>query len=302
MSAKIAVSSSTTWLIGCTRPASAGASRTGSVTSTVSVASRASSAAPLKLSLRALSAALTRSFSPLIAGPCALRSSGVMPPSVFSSAVTEPLLPSARTRTASSAASSAAAAMAPEISVSRVAISVIQTSQWRPVLAVRRPSGQASVWPLIRTGRDSGTIGMRKSGRVDATRLIDALSHGFGRFGHAPAWLPPALRAKDCPVPDSASKTARKRSARRPPASGRWRSWSLRLWRRRRHRARRSGPRECEPRIPRQAPQGGKARLRPRAGRCDRKYARAERHHVPLVRGVLPGAKHGGSRREAAPP
>ena len=52
MSAKIAVSSSTTWLIGWTRPASAGASRTGSVTSTVSVASRASSAAPLKLSRR----------------------------------------------------------------------------------------------------------------------------------------------------------------------------------------------------------------------------------------------------------
>src|SRR5262245_13006665 len=35
MSAKIAVSSSITWLIGCTRPLSAGVSRTGSVTSIV---------------------------------------------------------------------------------------------------------------------------------------------------------------------------------------------------------------------------------------------------------------------------
>ena len=47
MSAKIAVISSITWLIGWMRPVSVGASRTGSVTSTVSAASRASSAAPL---------------------------------------------------------------------------------------------------------------------------------------------------------------------------------------------------------------------------------------------------------------
>ena len=44
-------------------------------------------------------AAVTRSFSPLITGPCVLRSSGVIAPSVFSSADTEPLLPSADTRT-----------------------------------------------------------------------------------------------------------------------------------------------------------------------------------------------------------
>src|SRR4029079_3489998 len=130
MSAKIAVSSSTTWLIGCTRPVSVGALRTGKVTSTVSVARRASSAAPLKLSRRALSAALTRSLSPLIAGPCTLRSSGESPPSVFSSAVTEPLLPSAETRTDSSAVSSEAAAMALEISVSRAAMSVTARLLW----------------------------------------------------------------------------------------------------------------------------------------------------------------------------
>ena len=47
-----------------------------------------------------------------MAGPAVLRSSGAMLPSVASSADTEPFLPSAATRTASSAASSAAAAMA----------------------------------------------------------------------------------------------------------------------------------------------------------------------------------------------
>ena len=53
MSAKIAVSSSTTWLIGWMRPASAGASGNGKVTSMVSAASRCSSAAPLSASRRA---------------------------------------------------------------------------------------------------------------------------------------------------------------------------------------------------------------------------------------------------------
>ena len=48
-----------------------------------------------------------------MSGPLVLRSSGVIVPSVFSSAETEPLLPSAATRTASSAASSEAAAIAP---------------------------------------------------------------------------------------------------------------------------------------------------------------------------------------------
>src|SRR6476646_11025429 len=123
MSAKMAVSSSTTCVIGCTRPLSAGASRTGSVTSTVSPARRASSAAAPSSSLRAAIAAVARSFRPLIAGPCSLRSSGVMPPSVLSSAETEPLLPNAATRTASSAASSLAAAMLCRLSCSSFAIS-----------------------------------------------------------------------------------------------------------------------------------------------------------------------------------
>ncbi len=111
MSAKIAVSSSVTWVIGWMRPVSAGAGRTGSVTSTVSVASRASMAASRSSALRALIAAVTRSRRPLIAGPMTWRSSGVILPSVFSCSDTEPFLPMAPTRTASIAASSAAAAM-----------------------------------------------------------------------------------------------------------------------------------------------------------------------------------------------
>ena len=111
MSAKIAVSSSITWLSGWIRPASAGDSRSGSVTSMVSEASRASSAADFRMSRRAVSACVTVSLARLIAAPCVLRSSGDILPSVDSSAEIEPFLPSAATRTASSAASSPAAAI-----------------------------------------------------------------------------------------------------------------------------------------------------------------------------------------------
>ena len=135
MSAKIVVSSSITWLTGWTRPISAGDSRTGSVTSTVSVLSRASSAACSSALRRTFSASVTRSFSPLISGPCSLRSSAVMPPSVLSSAETEPLLPSAPTRTASSAASSEALAIAPEISCSSFSIS---THRFTPAATASR--------------------------------------------------------------------------------------------------------------------------------------------------------------------
>src|SRR5579862_917921 len=112
MSAKMAVSSSITCVIGCTRPNSAGASRTGSVASP-------------SATLRSAIAVLTLSLRPLMAGPCALRSSGVMAPSVFSSAVIEPLLPSAATRNDSSAASSLAAATAASRSFSSCAMSAI---------------------------------------------------------------------------------------------------------------------------------------------------------------------------------
>ena len=119
MSAKIAVSSSITWLIGWMRPVSTGASRTGSVTSTVSEARRASSAASFRMSRRAFSAADTLSFSALMTAPCVLRSSGDILPSVASRAEIDPFLPRTPSRTASSAASSLAAAMAPSVSVSR---------------------------------------------------------------------------------------------------------------------------------------------------------------------------------------
>src|SRR5215470_14907619 len=123
MSAKIVVNSSITWLIGWMRPISAGGSRSGNVTSTVSVLSRWSSAADFSASRRAASASVTRSLRPLINGPWVLRSSGVIAPSVRRSADTEPLLPSAATRTASSAASSAAAEMSRRICGWSVAMS-----------------------------------------------------------------------------------------------------------------------------------------------------------------------------------
>ena len=157
MSAKMAVSSSITWLIGCTRPVSVGASRTGSVTSTVSVVSRASSAAAASASLAAAIAAVTRSFRPLIAGPCTLRSSGVIAPSVLSSADTEPLLPSAATRTASSAASSLADATAASSSFSSCAMSDMASP---PVMRVR-PAHAPGLSPCChdRDGRTSRRYG-----------------------------------------------------------------------------------------------------------------------------------------------
>src|SRR5580704_974950 len=101
------------------RPTSAGGSRTGRVTSTVSVLRRWSRAADLSASRRVPMASVTRSLSPLNKGPCDLRSSGVIRPSVASSAETDPFLPSVATRTASSAGSSPAAAMSARIWSSR---------------------------------------------------------------------------------------------------------------------------------------------------------------------------------------
>jgi len=91
----------------------------------LSVLRRASSAAFFSASRRAASAALTRSFRPLMSGPWVLRSSGASVPSVFRSAVIEPLRPSAATRTASSAASSPAAATSARSVCSSGAVSVM---------------------------------------------------------------------------------------------------------------------------------------------------------------------------------
>ena len=64
------------------RPCSAGASRNGSVTSMVSDASRASSAADFRMSRRAVNACVTLSLARLMAAPCVLRSSGDILPRV----------------------------------------------------------------------------------------------------------------------------------------------------------------------------------------------------------------------------
>ena len=107
MSAKIAVISSITWLIGWMRPVSVGrvAHRQRDVDAS---RRRAALRARLPSAPRGArsSASLTLSLSALMAAPALLRSSGDIAPSVSSRAETEPFLPSAATRTASSAASS----------------------------------------------------------------------------------------------------------------------------------------------------------------------------------------------------
>src|ERR1700722_10009788 len=172
MSAKIAVSSSTTWLIGWMRPASAGASGNGKVTSMVSAARRCSRAAPLSASRRAAIAAVIRSLRPLISGPRSLRSSGDILPSVASSAEIEPFLPSAATRTASSAASSAAVSIMRVSSPSRAemssaAVSFIDASQ---TVSARRHAASSTA---TAEGRRFLSRGQRRSGRECGLRLVD---------------------------------------------------------------------------------------------------------------------------------
>src|SRR5581483_4379621 len=136
---------SQTWLSGWMRPISAAVSRSGKVTSTVSLASRASSAADLSRSRRAASACVTWSLARLMAAPCVLRSSGDILPSVASRAEIDPFLPNAATRTASRAASSLAAAMSARICCSSVASTDMTAVTCGSPLAVRheRPSSSA---------------------------------------------------------------------------------------------------------------------------------------------------------------
>ena len=127
------------------RPASATASRSGSVTSMVSEARRASSAADFRISRRAASACVTLSLARLIAAPCVLRSSGDILPSVASNAEIEPFLPSAATRTASRAASSPAAAISARMVCSSVARSVMAAvTFWRGCCAAARQTKPSS--------------------------------------------------------------------------------------------------------------------------------------------------------------
>ena len=168
MSAKMAVSSSITWLMGWMRPASAGLSGVGRVTSMVSLASRCSSAAPLSASRRAAIAAVTASLRPLISGPFTLRSSGDILPSVASSAEIEPFLPSADTRTASSAASSAVASTMRISSPSSAAMSVMESSQ-------AESSGRVSAVNAISLSRLRGRVGEGAADFPQVPRLRPAI-------------------------------------------------------------------------------------------------------------------------------
>src|SRR3954453_21841741 len=170
MSAKIAVSSSITWVSGCTRPCSAGASRTGRVTSMVSDFSRASNATALRTSRRSARARLTASFARLIFAPSLLRSSGDILPSVASSAEIEPFLPSAATRTASSAASSLAAAMSARIDCSSVA---------RSDMAATPPSVMPGLDPGIHLASKGWIAGASPAMTMNRLRR----QRGLGLFG-----------------------------------------------------------------------------------------------------------------------
>ena len=110
ISARIAVTSSVTWLTGWIVPCLR--SRAGSVTSSHSDRSLSSKAASASASFFAERAALISSFRALSAGPAVLRSSGVILPSSRIFRLTSPFLPTARTRSSSSVASSAAPAIA----------------------------------------------------------------------------------------------------------------------------------------------------------------------------------------------
>ena len=127
MSAKIATSSSITWLMGWMRPRVSGPSGSGNVTSARSAARRVVSAASPISALRAAIASWTRSRRPLSTGPFSFRCSAVMPPSVFRSSETVPFLPSVAILSCSNAASSAAPATRVRIVASSSRISLINS-------------------------------------------------------------------------------------------------------------------------------------------------------------------------------
>ena len=174
MSEKIAVISSQTWLMGWMRPVAVVGRVTGRVMSRRSLSSRASSAFARKSLPLASISPPTSFLSPLIAGPALFRSSGAMVPSDASNAETEPFLPSADTRTASSAASSAAAAMAALRSVRRRSISSVRLifGPWRRAgkqKAPRRP-GQGGARLSLRPRKRLGAVRLRRRARRWSSR------------------------------------------------------------------------------------------------------------------------------------
>src|ERR1700722_13128697 len=157
------------------RPVSTPGRGTGSVTSSASRLSWASSPARLSTARRATSASVTWSFSALIAAPCALRWSGASLPSVASSAEIDPFLPSAATRAASSVFSSGALSMAASVSRSRAERSDILGLPAKPLAPPSHPTGRilASPKPSLAIGAGEGDkaclggLGQRAFGLLD---------------------------------------------------------------------------------------------------------------------------------------
>src|ERR1700722_16351277 len=171
------------------RPVSTPGRGTGSVTSSASRLSWASSPARLSTARRATSASVTWSFSALIAAPCAFRSSGASLPSVASSAEIDPFLPSAATRAASRAPSSGAVLIAASVSRSRAERSDIPLGlPARPPAPPSHPTGRilASPKPSSPSGGEGDKAALGGL-RQRAFRLLDDRSErrrlGNGEVG-----------------------------------------------------------------------------------------------------------------------
>src|SRR5579885_1463243 len=152
------------------RPRSKAFSRRGSVTSALSAASCWESAACFSAFFFAFSASLTRSRKPLISGPFCLRSSGVMAPSVLSNSEIEPFLPSAETRTASTAASSLAASIDFMSSASSCFRSVMNDSEFgMDTVHERKPRGTREGASRFQASErlKAGSVRKRGAGRID---------------------------------------------------------------------------------------------------------------------------------------
>src|SRR5258707_11633517 len=295
MSAKIVVSSSSTWLSGWIRPASAGVSRTGSVTSRVSEASRASRAADFSTSRRAASAWLTLSLARLIAAPWVLRSSGDILPRVASSAEIEPFLPRAATRTASSAGSSPAAAIWLRMVCSSVARSDTVKSLSQKAAGCRRSRAEtSSKKPVMKLGL-LNPFGACSDPRGIPRGILagarDAFWTRFGRSGrHFVARHQPRVSGRLSEHVDVVG-----RGRRRDQCRARMRACDedLRGLLARHQRRHSNGSRRREQvrgRLSRQAQGAAEAGLSARVERLRPKIPERIRHHVPLVHGLLPRA------------
>ena len=191
MSAKIAVSSSITWLIGWMRPRVSGPSRTGSVTSRRSAARRAvEGGLGERLASRVAIAPWTLSRRPLMSGPlrlALLRASCA--PSVFRSSETAPFLPSAETRTASSAASSGGGVdLAEQVAFECCEIGHRSSEHWMRRFGAARTR-------TVKRFRAAATAAAAVSGRTAGRRTRRAGSCGRAgerRSGQAAALLPAA--------------------------------------------------------------------------------------------------------------